>query len=259
MTTTLCVVSLLSLLLWSEVGGPPFRVSPDGQYYLGPTPPRPYCLRPLLPWLFRRRVQWWVAVSWASILATALILGWRGGVGAAVLFLGLASTRTNVLFPILTDQLGILCVTVGLVLPWPWNLILSIIGTLVNEKVPIVLAALAGDPWLLSPLVISCWLYMRGQPPGDEEPAWLRTPFREARRSLQLTPQALLFPWGVAALGLWWMSPWALLAGYLPLLTAQDRARLYQWIAPGVCLAAAPWIPVPLLIVHWLNPWRSTL
>jgi len=47
MSIGLSVAALLALLWW-EVGGPPWRISPDGQYYLQAGAPRPYGLRWLL-------------------------------------------------------------------------------------------------------------------------------------------------------------------------------------------------------------------
>lgn len=263
MLTTLLASLLGASLLWLEVGGPPFRISPDGQYYLQDRPPRPYGMRWLLPTLLRSRVQWWIALSWGSIVLTALMVGMVGGWMASLLFLGLATTRTNVLFPILTDQVGMLLLTLGVVLPWPWNLLAVGLGALVNEKVPIFSAALTGNYWLLLPIVAAWVSYSRSPKPSDDSPPWLRQPFQEARKSLLLTPQALLLPWGLALPGLLSVPPLAVILAYLQLLTAQDRARLYQWIAPSVCLAAVPWIPepwaVPILVLHWVNPWRSTL
>lgn len=263
MITTLSVSLLLSVLLWWEVGGPPFRISPDGQYYLSDRPPRPYGGRILLPWLFRHRLQWWIATSWGSIVVTAMLLGWSGGWVASALFLGLASTRTNVIFPILTDQLGILLLTLGVVLPWPWNILPVLLGSLVNEKVPLFAAVLTGRWSLVLPIGIAFALSMRSPRPSDDSPAWLKTPLAEAKGKLAFTPQTLLFPWGAALVGLMSVPPLSVILAYLQLGAAQDRARLYQWIGPSVCLAAVPWIPdpyaVPIVILHWMNPWRATL
>lgn len=259
------VTASLSALLWYEVGGPPFRLSPDGQYYLQPRPPRPYGMRWLLPHLLRSRAQWWIAISWGSIVLTALLLGWQGGWLASALFLGLASTRTNVLFPILTDQLGILLLTLAVVLPWPWNLVAVLWGAQINEKVPVFAAALTGSWWLLGPLVLPFIAYSKSPRPSADAPPWLTTPFSEARKSAAslLDPRRLLLPWGLALPGLLLVSPLAVILAYLQLLVAQDRARLYQWIAPSVCLMAVSCVPpayaVPLIVLHWVNPWRAQL
>lgn len=262
---TAAVVSLLLLgVLWWEVGGPPWRISPDGQFYLTPSPPRPYGMRPLLPWIFRSRVGWWIICSYAAIAATAVIVGIVGGWPASVLFLGLASTRTNVMFPILTDQVGMLLLTLGVVLPWPWNVLPVLLGAFVNEKVPVFAAALRGDPLLILPLVGSWWFWRKSRKPNDQDPEWIQRPLEEARKKAwDLDWKNLILPWGVGILGLLSVSPVAVILAYVQVAIAQDRARLVQWISPMVVIAAVPLIPsqflLPLLILHWASPWRRVL
>jgi len=264
MSIGLSVAALLALLWW-EVGGPPWRISPDGQYYLQAGAPRPYGLRWLLPWLCRSHVYWWIACSYAAIAATALIVGWHAGVTASVLFLGLASTRTNAMFPILTDQLGMLLLLGGVMLPWPWNLVSVGIGAMVNEKVPVFAAAWTSEIRLLLPLGIVWFAWRRSPTPSEQSPDWLRRPWTEARKKAWeiLDARQLLLPWGIAAIGLLHTPPLALLLAYAQLAFAQDRARLYQWIAPMVVMTVPSLIPpvllVPLLVLHWLNPWRRVL
>lgn len=264
MLTAAGVSFLLLGVLWWEVGGPPWRISPDGQFYMSPDPPRPYGMRPLLPWIFRLRPRWWIISSYAAIAATAVIVGIVGGWPASVLFLGLSSTRTNVMFPILTDQVGMLLLTLGVVLPWPWNILPILLGAFVNEKVPVFSAALTGNPWLILPLMGSWWFWRKSRKPNAQDPEWLQNPMTEARKkALDLEWKTLILPWGAALPGLLSISPVGVILAYVQVAVAQDRARLFQWISPIVVIAAVPWIPsqflLPLLILHWTSPWRRVL
>jgi hypothetical protein len=242
------------------------RLSPDGEYYLAPHPPRPYAGRWLLPLVLRGRgPAWWEAVSLGSTCLTALLVGAVGGWVASVLFLGLASTRTNTYFPVLTDQLGVLLLTITVLLPWPLNLIAACFAGAVNEKGPIFAAALTSNPALLLGLVFWLPAYYYAPKPGPNDPDWLRHPFREARKLAPTLrdPAVMLAPWGVALVGLFYVPALAVFLAYAQLLVAQDRARLYQWIGPAVCVASAGALPaqyaVPLVVAHWLNPWRTAL
>jgi hypothetical protein len=255
------VIATLGLLIWEAHP----RLSPDGEYYWSEDPPRPYGGRWLMPWLLPRRLDAWHAVAIAATAATAAILTQAGGWLAAVLWLGLASTRTNLWLPVLTDQVGILLLTSAIVLPWPWNLAAVLIGGCVNEKVPVFAALLGGSPALLLGLLGWAPAYLRARRADSRDPVWLTGPFGAAWRANGglFDLRKLALPWGVALLGLGQVSYWAVAGAYAQLALAQDRARLYQWIGPAVCLAAAASIPeawvVPLVVVHLTNPWREVL
>lgn len=257
-----CSLVLLALLRYEARP----RISPDGTYYLAARPPRPYAGRWLLRWLLRGRAPvTWEIVSLGATCATAVIVGAVGGWAASVLFLGLASTRTNTFFPVLTDQAGMLLALVAVLAPFPWNLVAAVAAGAVNEKGPIFAAALSANPALLLGLLAWFPAHYLAPSPSTQEPEWLRHPLREARKLAPTLrdPAVMLAPWGVAAVGLLFVSPLAVLLAYAQLLVAQDRARLYQWIGPSVCIAAAGVLPepylVPLLVAHWLNPWRTQL
>jgi len=232
-------------------------VSPDGSYYLAPDRPRPYGGRWLLPFVLRQRIALWRWVNGAATLTTALILGPAGPV-----WLGLASTRTNTCFPVLTDHVGILLVALAVVTgDWRW----ALLGGMINEKAPVFIALLLGEPWAL--LGLLGWLpaHIRSRTPDAADPVWLQNPRVAAKARLDDTMswKVLLAPWGGACIGLLAVPPLAVLVAYAQLLAATDRARLYQWIGPAVCMAAVAMVPpeyyLALLFSMWANPYRKVL
>jgi hypothetical protein len=254
----LVLIAFLILIYTS----PEPRMSPDGQYYLQRPNVMPYVLRGLGSFrLFRFRdpLQVWGWINNYAIFATSLVLE-KGHAGAGLLFLGLASTRTNVIFPVLTDQLGLMMLAFGYVFDMP---IFYFWGGLFNEKVPLIGGLL--NPLGFLGLIFPLYAKFKYQEPLDQrDPDWLRFPLRTGLLKLRTTPpQDYILPWGIAAIGLFFV-PWYLIAvAYLPLLLVQDRARVYQWISPMVCIAAAQTISLPylmpLIIIHFMNPWRQTI
>lgn len=249
----------LNGILWYEN---PSRLSPDGFYYLNRPFLRPYVMR--FPFVWAASRFKWEWISKGSILLTSLILWWGWGIVAAVLWLGLASTKTNTIFPILTDQAGILFFTAVILLPSPWNILFGLGSGLISEKGPLFASLFLWNPLpligLAAPLL--CWWKM-GENPLESDPIWLRKSCGEARKVFRLDPQTLILPWGVALIGLPLTPISCVLLAYSQLLIAQDRARLFQWIGPLVCIYAAPLLPptflLPILAIHFLNPWRGVI
>ena len=254
MTYALASLALWALLQWTN----PETLSPDGQYYLMQKDrPRPYGGRWLLPLLLGQRVRLWRYVGGGATLGTALLLG-----SAGPLWLGLASTRTNTRLPVLTDQVGILCVALAVVTgDWRW----ALLGGAVNEKAPVFIAALLLQPLALLGLLVWFPAFYLSRKADAGDPDWLFEPFKTARGKIEesLNPQMLLFPWGGAVVGLLGVPILAVALAYGQLVLALDRARLYQWIGPAVCLAAVRLVPadfyLALLLVTWANPYRRVL
>lgn len=256
---------LFGLLVWES--NP--QVSPDGAYYLDPLRARrrPYVLRFVQSSLIRfLGVPRWTLVSRSAIALTCLLVWNVHGAGSAALWLGLASTRTNLWLPVLTDQVGILVLTLAWITgPTPLGIVIGILGgALISEKVSL-FAGLLVSPWCLLGLSLPLALYWRlGTPPGKGDPAWLQNPLPHLRQGLRdLTPQNLLLPWGLALVGIPFISPLLIVVAYAQCAIGLDRARLYQWIGPVVCAAAGVWIPGELwplvLILHLSNPWRTVI
>ena len=263
----LLLLGLFGALCWEAQP----RVSPDGLFYMKQPRKRPYCMRGLLPAVLQDHyLAAWQWVSWTAVGLTALLLWVLHGAGVAALWLGLASTRTNLWLPALTDQLGIclLVVLVEVVEPLmglPALVGLTLLASLVNEKIPVFVALAVWSPWPLIGLGLSGLLYYVGHPPEDHDPKWLRDPWPALREALQQTSwQGWVLPWGVALVGLPLVSPWLVLGAYLQCFLGLDRARLYQWAGPMVCIAAGEAIQLHLapywsllLLVHLTNPWRT--
>ena len=252
----------------------PGRLSPDGAFYLLPKPPRPYSMRPYMAWGLKktRDIAEWRQTAILYTCLTALTLSGQSWF-AAGLWLGLAMTRTNLWFPVLTDQFGVFLLTVAVCLQPPFAvwwvfLPLAILMGFVNEKSWFFAFLVTLNPWFLAGLPISAFLYWRGPKPQEGvHPAWLVHPLKEALSPTKLAEltdiRHMILPWGVALVGLFHVPLLLLVAAYGQCFFAQDRARLYQWIGPVVCIAAARALPgewyVPLLLLHLMNPWRSVV
>jgi hypothetical protein len=242
-----------------QVTSPSPKLSPDGNFYLNRPNVNPYVLRSLYRWIkFENPLRYWTIINQSAVLATSLLLELHQ-FGAGFLFLGLASTRTNMIFPILTDQLGILFLTLGFLI----HPIFFILGGFINEKVPLIGALI--NPLAILGIIFPIAMRLKYEEkllPSD--PDWLREPLKAGIVKLRTTnPVDLILPWGVASVGLFLISPFLVLFAYLQLLLAQDRARIYQWISPIVCVAAAGIVPIewmaPLIVLHFLNPWRQII
>ena len=138
-----------------------------------------------------------------------------------------------------------------------------ILGGLFNEKTPLIGGFL--NPLGFLGLVFPLFAYFKWQEPlTKDDPDWLREPLKTGLEKLKQTnPVDLILPWGIAGIGLFLISPIFLILAYGPLIFVQDRARIYQWISPIVCVSAAAVIPplwlAPLVIIHFINPWRHVL
>jgi hypothetical protein len=137
------------------------RLSPDGRFYMdqrGGALTRPYVLRVghsvLMAWA--DYIHHWMYVTRTAVGLTALVIWWEAGAGAAALWLGLASTRTNLWFPALTDQVGILLLTLAWVVGGPVGTGIAAVGALfANEKIAVFAAIFVSrqfssipPPWL---------------------------------------------------------------------------------------------------------------
>jgi hypothetical protein len=258
------ILGLLGLLAYLHFEAE-VRVSPDGGFYLLHPHIKPYVMRRAFTWAMRgREVPFWRIFSGICQALTAGIVYALGGAGAAALWLGLASTRTLTFFPVLTDQIGILVFTTAWALGgWP-GIVLATLGALVNEKVPVFGAIALGNPIPLIGLAWNAYLHWQGEDPPPDAPKWILTPIPYFKKGLsELSWQNMLFPWGASIVGLLSINPLLVVAAYAQCVIALDRARLYQWIGPMVCVAAVGWIPPawwPLvLLAHWVNPHRRVV
>lgn len=270
-TALLCL--LMGAVLRAEVGAG--QMSPDGVFYLRAPRLRPYCLRPLMPATLRGDLGAWRRQAWISTICTVGLL-WSIHPLAGALFLGLAIVRTNLWFPVLVDAHSLFMMTLVayFVEPraplWYYMVPVGMLLAFYNEKAWIFAALFTLNPWLaVGGAPVSAFLYWRGKAPEERvHPVWLTHPLQAAwsAEKLQewLDPRAMILPWGLALLGLFHLPFYLVAAAYAQCLFAQDRARLYQWIAPFACVAAAhTGIPsqywAPLVILHFMNPWRRVL
>ena len=268
------------------------HVGPDAARYLyaaqGRPVPRPFNLRPALPYLLgTSRRAWWVtwAASWP--LAFVGFLWWQGwgwqALAAAAVFLALPGVLgPSVSIPVQVDLPATAVALLGcglLTLPhWSQKaagVAVLAAGALVRETVP-VLAALWS--WSLLPLaglvVVAVVALVRKpgpDPTGHPNLQYIADhPVRsalDAHRGRWRDGWLMVAPWGVCLLALTdlsWPLVVALVAAYGQLLAATDTVRLVQHVAgPPMAVAAVSVLPpqwwVLAVVVHavwWRIPER---
>lgn len=292
----LCLIAVLmyAVTWWSTGWG----LSPDGFQYermaQRETVPLPYSRRVALPWFLghplwarwpstepvRKRWLWWGAV-W-TILSAVLTATYVGGslerqVLALLLFVGLPGIwRLNVRLPLLVDPTAYSITLIGALLYRNDHSVLAFlvtcIGVMTKETVPIFVAALSLNPVPLIALGIARYVHLNTphRKPLPTEP-YLEHPIVEARKVHDFFDwRSKLLPWGVlivlAPLGFTCNDAGisaliALALGYSQLFVAQDNARLYQWAAPAVIELAVqdpPWWIWIAALIGLFNPYRGT-
>ena len=257
-------------------------LTPDSARYLTVhTPPSPFHLRLLLPWLCGQSATRWYLATWIGValmaLGTALLApGWQG-IAAAALVLTLPSVRFSLAHVVLVDMaaLGLATTSAALAVHgWtiPAIIVAALAGT-TKESAPIFAALFAWNPLLLVGLLVPAVVKLVRKPGTDvlrePEHAWiLAHPIKagrkyHARMVIDAMP-VLVTPWGacVLALGAPSVQLFATLAAaYAQLLVATDTVRLYQWSAPVVAIAATSavdprWWPL-MVVVTLFNPLRG--
>lgn len=264
-------------------------IGPDAARYIaaarGVPVPRPFHLRPLLPWLCGDNMRrWWTVylVSWPLAAVgmfgfAAQAEGWRVAVVATVLLLGLPGILgPSVSVPVQVDlpssALG-LCSAALIVTGHPAQIaagcLLLGVAALIRESTPVWVALWCWSLWPLVVLAVPLTVYLIRRPgPDPLGPAFqriadhpIRTAF-EHRRGHWRNGLVWLLPWGAclaALVGIDWRLGVVLAVAHLQLLVATDMVRLVQHAAgPPMAVAAALVIPpawwVPALAVHlfWL-------
>ena len=170
--------------------------------------------------------------------------------------------------PVLTDAPAMCFAVLAALLPWPFNVIVALIGGFARETVPVFAALYAWSLWPLIALIpIGAWALFapEGADPIKRE-SWLARPFKTAmefKHGEWREFGAMVTPWGGALAALAFPSPhlFATIAvAYAQLVVATDFTRLFVWAAPVVVLHAAQ-VPVewmlPLAVFHITNPWRG--
>ena len=257
-------------------------LTPDSARYLTVrTPPSPFHLRLLLPWLCRQSPTRWYLATWLGValmaLGTALMApGWQG-IAAAALVLTLPSVRFSLAHVVLVDMAALgLATTAAALAVHGWiipAIIVALLAGAAKESAPIFAALFAWNPLLLVGLLVPAVVKLVRKPGTDvlKEPehAWiLAHPIKagrkyHARMVIDAMP-VLVTPWGacVLALGAPSVQLFATLAvAYAQLFVATDTVRLYQWSAPVVAIAATSavgprWWPL-MVVVTLFNPLRG--
>jgi hypothetical protein len=257
-------------------------VTPDGARYLrvaiGERMPRPFHYRWLFPRISGTSGLRWVIGTRASLIATSALMvlyvgGWRG-VAAGCMFVGCAGAfRFNWNHPVLVDApalalaLASACAfRAGI---WPLGLALALLGGCARETSPVFAALFAWNPLALLGLVAPAVRHLQREGsdvlPGAEHAWILRHPIAASRKYHKGIPLAYwVMPWGAALVAAANPSPQLIVAvvvAYAQCLVATDTARLYQWAAPAVLLAAVNAVPMAwlslLVILQLANPFAG--
>ena len=260
----------------------PPTLTPDSARYLTVrTPPAPFHLRVLIPWLCGHSAIRWYVATWVGsaliALGTALMApGWPG-IAAAALVLALPSVRFSLSHVVLVDMaaLGLATTSAGLavhgwIIP---ALIVALLAGAAKETAPVFAALFAWNPLLLVGLVVPAIVKLVRTPGTDvlnePEHAWiLAHPIQAGRkyhhRMVVDAMPVLLTPWGACILALGAPSLQlgaTLVVAYGQLFVATDTVRLYQWAAPVVAVSATSavdprWWPL-MVLVTLFNPFRG--
>lgn len=254
---------------------------PDMTFYLAlangdKTVPTPYRLRVLMPMLFGTRPLAWQIANAAMFSAscglvaafgmTQGLTAW-GALFAAFVWASFGGNRLGLMLPVLTDAavtfFGIGAAVAFLTGNHAIGVGMLCVGTLANEKVPIVTAVAM---WSLTPLwalfiVAALWFMPHTRKHWNV--AWLDTPIRAAwdkHKAKAYDWRSYLMPWGVGLTALIGADVRTLVAfgiGYAALIAAQDTARVYQMCGAVVAVAAAGVIPeswmLPASVMHWFT------
>jgi len=261
------------------------RLTPDGARYLamahGERQPMPFHVRPLMPAIcgdseVRWRIATFSSVAAATLLTGALAAQHGATIGQSVvamlLLAGLPWVRFCLGAPVLVDM-PMLAFALGAAVLLPVSMagaaVCLLFGTLTSEKVPVLAALFAWSPLPLAFVVVVTLLLRILSAPGEihaNDPLrhTLESPLRtglESHARQWRNPLRMLTPWGACIAVLAAPSVWicaALAVGYSQLLVATDTTRLYQTVAPVLCVAAAlsipeSWAPA-VVLAHWFNP-----
>ena len=262
------------------------RYCPDAAAYIamsqGVRVPVPYCLRWLYPFIMPKRAS---LVAWMNTGAVGLWLTFP------LIYLFATASGVNGLWACALwgtlPLIDILWGLPGLVdhVSWPVGIAtavlflnghteaaiaLSLIGGLIEPRLPVMVAAWAWNPWALVGLVSVAVLWKvakRGPAEIMEDPEPLLHPWQAGQKYNTVTFRDMrqgVLPWGALLAGLAALTPAvvaSLALAYSQLFRATDRARLFMWAAPVMLVAAMRVIPETMLpvavLVTWYNPWRG--
>lgn len=275
-----------AFILFRVWAGHENRYCPDAAVYIsmsqGIPMPVPYCLRWLYSFLMPKRASF---VTWMNTGAIGLWLTFP-----LVYLFGEAHGVNGLWACALWGALPVIDILWGLPglvdhVSWPFGIgtallfihghteagiALSLVGGLLEPRLPVMVAAWAWNPWALTGLVsvaVLSKVVKRGDPGIMEDPEPLRHPWRTGQKYNAVTFRDMrtgLLPWGALLAGLAALTPAvvaSLALAYSQLFRATDRARLYMWAAPALIVAALRVIPESLMpvavLVTWFNPWRG--
>ncbi|WP_179830739.1 hypothetical protein [Nocardia amikacinitolerans] len=179
----------------------------------------------------------------------------------------------NIRRPVLVDPTALTWALGSAVLSlagwWFAALIVALIAACMKETAPVFAAAFCLNPLLL--IGVAAPVVRRATAkagPDTHNSKALADPLGSARKAHAehvFDPRVMLLPWGAGMLAVFVTDPvialllvLSLLLGYGQLVVAVNTARLYQWAAPAVALAAASVIPpgwaAAVLTAHLFNP-----
>ena len=264
-------------------------IGPDAARYLhlarGGSVPRPFHLRRLLPAVCGTDMRrWWLVwgLSWpvlaASMVAWQSAHGWQIAAASAALLLGLPGILgPAAVIPVGVDLPASALALAGVaIMPHslPVGVALVALAAGCKETAPVFAALWAWSLWPLVALAVPAVVALRHHPgPDPLGPTFQRIADHpiasaiEARLGRWRDGWLFVAPWGVCLVALYapgWPLVVCLVVAYAQLLVATDTVRLVHHAAgPVMAAAAAPLIPVPLLlaavvahVVWWGKPER---
>jgi hypothetical protein len=256
------VLAALSIACVMYLHGRPL-VTIDGTRLMATPRPSPFHLRWLLPTLLGKRLWAWAAVSWASLLCTAVLM--PGDIWACALWVSLPWFRTMAAAPVLVDAPAFALSLVAQKAPGGYPVaLMGWLGAMVSERLPVFMALMAWSAWPLLGLWSVFVLHRIVPHTPRQGPGALAV--GQSRAFCWCDPAILLLPWGAGLAAVfsagWTLQEVALIAvAYGQLLVAHDTSRLYMWCAPVVLPRAVAVLPTNLrlaaVLATWFNPWAK--
>lgn len=260
------------------------HVYPDSERYISSERLMiPFSLRWLIRAICGKNEILWNVFSYVPVIAIPIVsyyyflaLGFSDNqslIGGA-LVCGLSGvTLVNYAVKYLSDGFGMLCMVTSLLMFQTglmlWGIIFSLIGSMANEKTFVYVSLMSLNPYALIggiAVLVRYLTYKHAKEDFLGGTDILNKPFGTGfgtHKGFWFDIKRSVLIWGVASIAIMNIDLHlgiVLLVAYGSVLMATDSTRLIQWVFPAVVAGALSVFPeawaVPLIALHWLNPYR---
>jgi len=260
------------------------QLFPDSKRYISTERLKlPFSLRWLVRDICGQNEFLWNAFSYIPVIAIPIIsyyyflaLGFTEAqaLTGGALVCGLSGvTLVNYAIKYLSDGFGMLCMITALYLFQVdlqlWAILVTLIGSMANEKTFVYVTLMSLNPYALLgavPVILRWILYKHSKTDFLGDTDLLNNPIAlgiKYHKGFWFDPKKSVLIWGVTIIAFANMNihlAVVLLVAYGSVLLATDSTRLVHWAFPLMVASTLTVIPeawaIPLVAVHWLNPYR---